>query len=59
MKIRCTVNEFAALVRGCLEFRNSSMSCAKCPLNGVCKEGFIEQFVKAEDVVEEDDEWDI
>ena len=54
MRIICTVEEFAEIIRGCAAFRNSAMnSCSQCPLCYVCKDGFIEQFVAAADVIEE------
>ena len=49
MKIICTVDEFAKLVRGC-----EKSSCYNCPLNDVCGDSVekIEQFITAADVVE-------
>ena len=56
MKIICTVSEFADLVRGCNDFRNGAVTCSKCPLSSCCTDGFIEQFISAKDVIEEDAE---
>lgn len=50
MKISCTVKEFGQIVRGC-----EKCSCYNCPMADVCngREGGIEQFIIAADVVDE------
>jgi hypothetical protein len=46
MKIYCTVEEFADLVRGC-QASEESGNCPKCALYRVCREGDrdVSQFV--------------
>lgn len=55
MKIVCTVKEFGQIVRGCKEMSRVN-GCTECPLFDVCADGFIEQFVSAEDVMPEQEE---
>ena len=57
MTIKCTVKEFASIVRGCAKIKNQ-INCSGCPLNEVCTmndDGVcsIEQFVTAADIEEE------
>lgn len=53
MKISCTVEEFAKLVRGCNE-TSRMMNCAKCPLYDLCdNNGYIEQFVTHDSITHE------
>lgn len=54
MKIICTVKELVAMARGCAYFRNTQ-SCSKCVMYEICSQtdGFIEQFVSADNVVKE------
>lgn len=54
MRIICTVRELAHMVRGCNEYRQYNTTCSNCPLVDLCKDDYIEQFVAAEDVVEEE-----
>ncbi len=57
MRIICTVEEFANLVRGCHDAMGS-VNCCKCALYKVCCEydGNITQFVKAADIVDEQED---
>lgn len=50
MKIVCTVNEFAEIVRGCHDIAQNAHCFGNCPLCGVCGDGNIEQFVSAKDI---------
>ena len=52
MKISCTVEEFAKLVRKCNE-TSQMLNCTKCPLHELCdKPGFIEQFITRDSITE-------
>lgn len=57
MRIICTVEELVSMARGCENFRRSN-SCAKCVMSEICraKDGFIEAFVSASDVIEKEDD---
>lgn len=57
MRIICTVKELASIVRGCADFRRRDV-CSKCPFYDLCsnEDSFIESFVSAADVIEEDEE---
>lgn len=57
MRIICTVEELVTMARGCDNFRRSS-SCTKCVMYEICsnKDGFIEAFVSASDVIEKEDD---
>ena len=57
MRIICTVEEFANMVRGCHD-ANELGHCDKCALHRVCYEcdGNITQFVKAADIVDEQED---
>ncbi len=57
MRIICTVEEFANLVRGCHDAMQSN-NCCKCALYKLCYEydGSIEQFVQAADIVDEEED---
>ena len=59
MRIICTVEEFANLVRGCHDTTELN-NCSKCALHKVCYEydGNITQFVKAADIVDEQEDED-
>lgn len=49
MKITCTVDEFAKMVRRC-----NSGSCYSCTMADICGENNgIERFISAEDVISE------
>lgn len=51
MRIICTVNEFAKMVRKC-----SGGSCYGCVMSDVCGDQMgIERFISAEDVISEPD----
>lgn len=54
VKIYCTVEEFADLVRGCHEMQENH-NCSKCALYRVCREydGTITQFVDAASILPE------
>ena len=54
VKIFCTVEEFADLVRGCHDTQESN-NCGKCALYRVCREydGTITQFVDASSILPE------
>lgn len=54
MRIICTVKELADIIRGCAEYRRCNATCSRCPFVDVCEDGFIEQFIAAGDVVEEE-----
>lgn len=50
MKIICTVEEFAAIVRGCAA-AIAAGCCSRCALSDVCHDR-IECFVQAENIIE-------
>lgn len=50
MKIACTVNEFAEIVRGCHNITENARCFNACPLHEICGDGSIEQFVSAKDI---------
>lgn len=53
MKISCTVEEFAKLVRGCND-TSKGFNCSRCPLYELCDtERFIEQFITDDDITHE------
>lgn len=54
MKITCTVEEFADMLRGCHEVTELK-NCTKCALYRICREydGNIAQFVTADTIIEE------
>lgn len=54
MRIICTVRELAYMLRGCAEHRRYNTTCGHCPFVDLCKDDYIEQFVAAGDIVEED-----
>ena len=58
MRIICTVEEFANLVRGCHDATELN-TCNKCALYKLCYEtdGNITQYVTAADIVEEETRW--
>ena len=55
MKINCTIEEFADLVRGCHATYESN-NCPRCALYRLCYEngGKITQYVTAETITKED-----
>lgn len=60
MKIVCTVDEFAAMVKGCASLRGM-YGCTKCPLCDVCNMGDergVEKFITAENVIEDEGVYD-
>ena len=50
MKIVCTVNELAEIIRGCHDIMQNARCFGNCPLREVCGDGRIEQFVSAKDI---------
>lgn len=54
MKVFCTVEEFAEIVRGCHDTQRNA-NCTKCALYRVCAEGDrdVTQFVAAETILPE------
>lgn len=54
MKIFCSVEEFAEIVRGCHETQKNG-NCGKCALNRLCREedGNVTQYVSAATILPE------
>lgn len=52
MRIKCTVNEFAEMVRRCFSTVEAG-ECEKCPLYDMCDCDGIEQFVMGRDIIHE------
>lgn len=46
IEIRCTVKEFAEMVRAC----TNGSSCHQCTLHHICDGSGVEQFVQADDI---------
>lgn len=51
MKIKCTVSEFADMVRRCFS-TNEAGECEKCPLYEMCDCNGIEEHVTAEGITD-------
>lgn len=52
IKIKCTVKEFAEMVRGC----SNGSSCNQCALHGVCDGSGVEQFIEAGNIMDNPEE---
>lgn len=47
MRIKCTVREFAQIVRDC-----DNSDCNMCAFRNICEENSIEEFVRADDITD-------
>ena len=57
MKIICTLEEYAQLIRGCQHCMESS-DCGSCPLDKICHDNYLEDSVEFEIVEVDPEEYD-